>query len=354
MRLFSCPSCGATAFFTNMVCAACGATLTFDPGAGIVADATPCANRERLGCNWVAAPEGELCASCAVTRTIPDLDANDNLALWREAEFAKRRVMAMLMRWGLFTPDDTHPAPVFDLLSEETANGEAVVTMGHLDGVLTINVAEADPAVREARRAELDERFRTMVGHFRHEIGHFVFARLVDVDGFPEAFRALFGDEREDYGAALKRHYAEGPKAGWREAHLTAYASAHPHEDWAETFAHLLHLVDIVDSAAAAGLSSPSLSAAGRGFDAYAQTEQEPLLSIAAEFGVALNHVNRGIGLYDVYPFVMTPLTREKLGFALSWVRNAGATAPRAPSRAAGAGAVRGASRSCRRRSCGP
>jgi hypothetical protein len=324
MRLFDCPSCGATVFFSSTGCGACGATLTLVPAEGYVADAAPCANRERIGCNWAAAV-GDLCVSCAMTRTIPDLDSADNAVLWREAEAAKRRVLCNLMRWGLFTPDDPHPAPIFDMLSEEVGGAETQVMMGHDAGVVTINVAEGDPAVREARRQEMDERFRTMVGHFRHELGHFVFERLLEQDGFADAFRALFGDEREDYAAALQRHYAEGPPEGWRGAHLTAYATAHAHEDWAETFAHLLHLVDIVDSAQASGLSSPALAAAGPGFDAYAQTGAEPLLTIAAELGVALNHVNRGMGLHDVYPFVLTPTTREKLGFAQAWIGRAGA-----------------------------
>ncbi len=323
METFTCPACGDRLFFRNAVCG-CGAAVAFDPAARAFAalgeDCAPCANRDAIGCNWRAGPDGALCASCAMTRTTPDLTVADNAALWAEAEEAKRWVLANLMRWGLFAAGDPGPAPVFDMLGEQTRSGEAQVVMGHLDGVVTINIAEADPAVREARRQQMAERYRTMTGHFRHELGHFVFGRLAAADGFLDAFRALFGDERADYGAALRRHYAEGPSAP-DAAHVTAYAAAHPHEDWAEVFAHHQHLVDMTDSAARMGLECPALSAAGgAAFDPYACGDAETVLGVAAELGLALNHVNRAMGLRDIYPFVLTAAVREKLAFAHRWI----------------------------------
>ncbi len=334
MELFRCPACGARLFFRNTRCGGCGAALAFDPDARVFlalgGDVALCANRAAIACQWRADPpaegasEGALCRACAMTRTIPDPQAEDSAALWAEAEDAKRWVLANLMRWGLFGPKDPHPAPIFDMLAEKP--GEAV-TMGHADGVVTINVAEADPAIREARRAQLAERYRTMTGHFRHEIGHLLFTRLSGAPGFLDAFRALFGDERADYAAALQAHYAAprdgnaAPPPGF----LTDYAAAHPHEDWAETLAHYLHLVDICDSAAHAGLGGLVLDpVGGAAFDAYESGPVTPLLDAAGALSVALNHVNRAMGLADLYPFVLTPPIREKLGFAHDWIRAAG------------------------------
>ncbi len=325
MELFSCPACEGRLFFPNHACG-CGAEVAFDPDARrflSLAEAVPCANRTVIDCNWRADAGGELCRACATTRTHPDLTVEEHPTLWAEAEAAKRRVMAGMMRWGIFGASDPNPAPVFEMLSEQTRSGQEDVTMGHADGVITIDVAEADHAEREARKADLDERYRTMTGHFRHELGHFIFMRLQERNGFIGDFRMLFGDEREDYGAALERHYENGPPPGWQETHITAYATMHAHEDWAETFAHYLHLVDLVDSAAAADLTAPLLANAGPGFDAYAANGPEPLLTIAAELGVAVNHVNRSMGLADIYPFVLTPATREKIGFVQRWIREA-------------------------------
>jgi len=324
METFTCPACGERLFFRNAVCG-CGAAVAFDPemrAFALLDDAcAPCANRDAIGCNWRAGGAGGgLCASCAMTRTMPDLAVADNAALWTEAEEAKRQVLANLMRWGLFTARDASPAPVFDMLAEQTESGAARVMMGHLDGVVTINIAEADPAVREARRQQMAERYRTMTGHFRHELGHFVFARLAAAEGFLDAFRALFGDERADYAEALRRHYAR-PAADSDPDHVTPYAAAHPHEDWAETFAHHQHLVDIADSAARMCLISPALAAVGGAdFDPYACDDAEQVLRVAVELGVAVNHVNRAMGLHDVYPFVLTAAVREKLAFAHRWI----------------------------------
>lgn len=327
MEVFLCPACGGRLFFDNLVCI-CGADVAFDPDARTfvrLSEAAACSNRDEISCNWRADNDGALCRSCATTRTHPDLAMEGHRTLWADAEAAKRRVMADLMHWGLFTAADQRPAPVFDMLAESTRMGEQEVIMGHEEGLITINVAEANPAEREERREEMEERYRTMTGHFRHEIGHFVHVRLADAPGFLDAFRALFGDERADYGAALDRYYANGAPPGWQDTHLTEYATAHPHEDWAETFAHFLHLVALTASAKAIDLSTPALSEAGPGFDAYAAREAEPFLTIAVELSVALNHTNRAMGLADLYPFVLTPATREKLGFVQSWLPLAGA-----------------------------
>ena len=325
MRLFECPACAATLYFRNSACGACGQGVAYDPEADrMVAGAEPCANREEIGCNWRAEEGGPLCRACAMTTVIPDTFHGENRAHWAHAELAKRWVLAGLGRWGWFRASDPGPRPAFELLAEATAGGPVEVTMGHEAGVITLNVTEADPAELAARQEALGERLRTVVGHVRHEIAHFLFVRLQAAEGFVDAFRALFGDERADYGAALRRHYAEGPPPGWQDRHITGYASAHPHEDWAESVAHLLHLVDITDSAAAAGLLVEGL---GAGDDAYAERDADRLVALGQRLGVAVNHVNRSMGLPDAYPFVLTPAIREKFGFVHARLR-AGPPAP--------------------------
>jgi len=320
MRLFACPACGATLYFRNLTCG-CGQAVAWDPDAeAFVPAEDPCANRAEIHCNWIAEerPSG-YCRACAMTDVVPDTFHAENRALWAEAESAKRWVLANLAQWGWFTADDPGPRPVFHLLAETTRTGQQAVTMGHAAGLVTINVTEADPAERVERRDELGERLRTMTGHFRHEIAHFLFERLRDGrEGFAEAFRALMGDERADYAAALERHYTAGAPADWHRRFVTRYASAHPHEDWAETAAHLMHLTDIADSADAAGLRLEGQPPCGA---AYAATDADALVSHAAALGLALNHVNRAMGLQDLYPFVLNEAVRDKLAFVHGWIR---------------------------------
>ncbi len=319
MKIFHCPGCNADLFFENLVCG-CGLAVGHDPAAQrFVTDQPFCANRDSLGCNWTCAPGETLCESCRMTSVHPDLAVPGNDLLWAKAEAAKRHVLAGLMRWGWFSPDETGPRPEFHMLAEATATGMVEVSMGHAAGLVTINLAEADASERVRRREMLGEPYRTLIGHFRHEIAHFLFERLsVGADGFVPAFRDHFGDETQDYGAALARHYEQGPPSGWQNAHVTPYAAAHPHEDWAESAAHAMHLTDITDSFLAAGLSAAEAPAPG--YDAFAEAEPARLLDAAFTIGVAMNHVNRAVGQPDLYPFVNTARTREKLGFALRWL----------------------------------
>jgi hypothetical protein len=320
LRIHTCPNCAASLPFESFACG-CGISVAYDvDGDRFVPLTVGCANREEIGCNWAADADGKLCASCATTEVIPDTFHGENRNLWAETEHAKRWVLANLARWGWFVSSDPGPRPVFHLLAEATGDGDVPVTMGHADGLVTINVSEADDAERTQRRSQLGERLRTMIGHFRHELGHyFFFERLGPQYGFTERFRMLFGDESTDYAAALADHYRDGAPADWNERHVTPYASSHPHEDWAETFAHFMHLTDITDSFAAAGLSAPDLP--GPDYDAYAETDAEKLITIGAGLGIALNHVNRSMGLQDVYPFVLTPVIREKIAFVSRWMQ---------------------------------
>ncbi|WP_375174909.1 putative zinc-binding metallopeptidase [Pseudooceanicola sp.] len=316
MQIFRCPACAAPVYFHNLACS-CGQQLVFDPEAQVMAAAgATCGNRADIDCNWMAEADG-LCRSCAMTETVPDLREAMNLPLWQTSELAKRWVIANLGRWGWFTRADPGPRPTFRMLSEQTLAGQENVTMGHAEGTITINVSEASDALLAQRQEDLGELYRTMTGHIRHEIAHFLFLRLGQSDAFLADFRALFGDETTDYAAALQAHYSDPRPAD--HDHITSYATAHPHEDWAETIAHLLHLVDLIDSAAAARLSLPD--GVVPGYDAYADPDTDTVISRAVDVSIAVNHVNRALDLPDVYPFVLPDGVRRKFAFAHGHLR---------------------------------
>ncbi|MDF0601931.1 putative zinc-binding metallopeptidase [Psychromarinibacter sp. C21-152] len=315
MRIFSNPVGAGSLWFDNLATAD-GNPVGYDPQARAFVAIPPfCANRETIGCNWIAPQPGAFCRSCAMTALAPDTSIPNAMPNWAQTEAAKRWVLDNLGRWHWFRPEDPGTRPVFNMLAE----GPTPVAMGHANGVVTISVAEADPVLRMTRREALQEPYRTMIGHMRHEIAHMLWWRLSLRADFLEAFRAVFGDEREDYPAALRRHYSNGPPPDWRARFVTTYASAHPHEDWAETAAHLLHLADICDSLSAAGHSAPGLPVAG--WDAYAEPDADHLIRVAISLVMGINHVNRSMGLPDIYPFVLSDVARQKLAFVHGWLR---------------------------------
>jgi hypothetical protein len=326
VRAFCCPRCGHLVPFEAVACLHCGTTLGFAPDAAeIVAvdDRARCTNQFLAGCNWLLAPAetpGGLCLSCRLTRTRPhdaDLVADSELAeAFREAEAAKRRLVFQFLELGLpLIPHDGQRGLAFDLLSSRTG---PVVT-GHADGIVTIDLAEGDDVHREQMRRELGEPYRTMLGHLRHEGGHYFWTVLVEPDGPTlEQFRSLFGDERSDYRAALDRHYEDGPPAEWVSSYVSAYAAAHPWEDWAETFAHYLHIKDTLQTAASFGMlvtgpvCDPDLIAAP---SREPEDHFEDLLDDWLPLTYALNAVNRSMGRGDLYPFVLSSAVIAKLTF---------------------------------------
>jgi hypothetical protein len=341
MRIFHCDHCGQLVFFENVRCLACEHALAYAPDVGDVLSLEPsadgcwrstkrrsedrayrlCTNYDQANvCNWAVPVEDAepLCASCRLTRTTPDLAEPGHRGAWYRLEVAKRRLIYDLLRLGLpvanKTVDPAHGV-VFDFLA---AAGTAVLT-GHADGVITIDVAEADDAERERRRAELHEPYRTLLGHFRHEIGHYYWGRLLARGDGLDAFRVAFGDERVDYAEAVQRHYDHGAPEGWQERFVSAYASTHPWEDFAETWAHYLHMIDTLETAAACGVSlrpwradEPALTMAGQE-DVRGPFDRK----IAAWFPLTyvLNNLNRGLGLPDGYPFVLSDAVIAKLRF---------------------------------------
>ena len=315
MRVFSNPV-GAGSLWFNNLATADGTHVAYDPQARAFISTPPfCKNRDIIGCNWIAPEEGAFCRSCAMTALAPDTTIPDAIPNWALTEAAKRWTIDNLGRWHWFRPEDKGTPPFFNMLAE----GPTPVAMGHIDGVVTISVAEADPVLSTTRRQALEEPYRTMIGHMRHEIAHMLWWRLSLRSDFLDAFRATFGDERQDYTAALQRHYNEGPPVDWKQHYLTTYASAHPHEDWAETAAHLLHLTDIADSAISAGLVSQPLPHPG--WDPYAESDPAVLIRLAISVVTAVNLVNRSMGLDDLYPFVVTHAAQQKLAFVHDWLR---------------------------------
>jgi hypothetical protein len=308
MRTFACPPCGQLVFFDNSACLRCGTKLGFAwPERELVtADAPYCANAVLAGCNWLVSAPGELCASCRLTRTRPADGDTAGLAALQTAETAKRRLLFELGELDL--PLD---GLVFDLLSSEAEP----VTTGHADGVVTLDLAESDDPHRERMRQELGEPYRTVLGHLRHEVGHFYWAVLAADEADRERARALFGDERADYQEALDRHYAAGPPPGWEDEHVSAYATMHPSEDWAETFAHYLHIRDTLQTAAAYDVQA-------LGSRAHAHASDFPaLLAEWLPLTYALNALNRSMGRDDLYPFVLPPPVVAKLTFVHELVR---------------------------------
>ena len=329
--------CGAPIFFANSRCLACGAELGFvpetlnllalpGPGAGQTSPSLQrCAHHATIGCNWMlpvreASSQGGLCRACRLTRTLPDLSLEDNRRAWAAIESAKRRLVMQLLALGL---------PVRSRRSEDPARGlmfdflrpldGAPVRTGHAGGLVTLNVEEADDARREQIRQALHEPYRTRLGHFRHEIGHYYWDRLVAGTPWLAACRARFGDEREDYAAALRCHYTQGPAPDWPQRCISAYATTHPWEDWAETFAHYLHMVDTVETALSYGLSAEDVEMPVQPFgrDALDHDEDAPrflrLLNGWLELTAVLNELSRSMGQPDFYPFVLSRAAVAKL-----------------------------------------
>jgi hypothetical protein len=339
MRAFVCGHCGLLVTFESSSCVRCGAALSFawpERELRTFAAAPPrrCGNAEAADCNWLPDWDGELCFSCSLTRTRPaDADAAGLRALAR-AEAAKRRLLFELGELRLPIPSRAggdERGLAFDLLSSA---GEPVTT-GHGDGLVTLDLAESDDAYRTRVREEMGEAYRTLLGHFRHEIGHFYFGVLTAEEARLERARAVFGDERADYRAALERHYAHGPPADWPERFVSAYATMHPSEDWAETFAHLLHIRDTLQTAAAHGVlvTGPSVGEHDPALTAVPEDVQNAdlrtLLGDWLALSYALNAINRSMGHDDLYPFVLSPPVIEKLACVDSLIASVASAAGR-------------------------
>jgi hypothetical protein len=344
MRSFRC-TCGARIFFDNSTCLTCGRELGFLPDAlALVAlepkanhvygtsggDYRKCANYIEQGvCNWMvglAAPT-RYCQACDLNHVIPDLSQPQNRVLWQDVEKAKRRLVYTLdqMRLPLRSKrEDPSAGLAFDI---KASDGTKHVLTGHEDGLVTLNLAEADPREREKARFAMKERYRTLLGHFRHEVGHYYFDVLVRNTPSLPRFRALFGDETTPYAEALKAHYARSSPVAFADAYISDYAAAHPWEDFAETFAHYLHMQDTLDTALAFGFATHLPP----GADVAATDDFTALTAEWMDLTVALNALNRSMGLPDAYPFAITSKVKQKLAFVHDVVLGARTQAAQGP-----------------------
>lgn len=331
MKPFLCV-CGNRVFFENVRCLKCQRELGFVPEHGTMASLEPaddgtyrahvdpetprrkCQNYQTEGvCNWLCEPldENPLCRACQLNRIVPDLSIPENRVKWARIETAKRRLLFTLAELGLPVKPkrlDPERGLAFDFKADTQ---DSVVLTGHDDGVVTLKLDEADPVLREQARVSLRERYRSLLGHFRHEVGHYYFDRLVANGPRIDEFRALFGDERQDYGEALKRHYAR-PASDWSADFVSGYAQAHPWEDWAESFAHYLHMVDTLETAETYATSARETRLLSRA--------EAPLVERWLELTVVLNALNRSMGLEDAYPFEIGDGARRKIEFVQSIV----------------------------------
>lgn len=324
-----------------------------------------CANySEHQVCNWMLhADETDetLCRACRLNFVIPDLSQPENLGYWRRMEAAKRHALYSVLALGLPLASrqlDAERGLQFRFMTDrepvseftEPLDGQPPVMTGHDQGEITINLAEADDIARTRTRVRLGEAYRTLLGHFRHEIGHYYWYRLLEHDERLLAqFRALFGDETQDYDAALRRHYEQGAPEDWAETFISPYASMHPWEDWAECWAHYLHMIDTLETAQALQLSiegepvpavplpadtltggelpdeagslqlaatSPAESPAQQAADDSADADAAKiLLRDWMRLAIGINALNRSMGMPDAYPFVLTEPIRRKLGW---------------------------------------
>lgn len=283
----------------------------------------PCRNTiDTNTCNWMVPRDDahDYCFSCCLNEVIPNLTEPRRLELWYEVEKAKRRLLYTLMslRLPIEGKDKRPDGLAFRILSDERLDTQRAtvdivepVTTGHYLGSITINLLEADHSMREEMREAMHESYRTLLGHFRHESGHYYWSRLVGGTQEIVEFRDRFGDETVDYGARLERHYADGAPADWNDNFVTAYASAHPYEDFAETWAHYLHMVDTLETA-----HDSDLHIAGRALDEPREhNDFDAILEDWTILAGVMNQLNRSMGLADAYPFAHGPKVKEKLRF---------------------------------------
>lgn len=344
MKIFQCSQCANPIFFENTKCEKCGAALGYlseqQQLTSLVASDNfwqipekpettyqYCANHTYDVCNWLIPVDSEnpFCQACRLNRTIPDLNNLDHLTAWQKLEYAKHRLIYSLLALKLDLENQNSASEVslcFDFLADEDTDTAEKVLTGHNSGVVTLNIAEANSIYREHERALNIEPYRTLIGHFRHETGHYFWEQLVQINSeILQNFRQLFGDERVDYQQALDNHYTQTSSADWQLSFISTYAAVHPWEDWAETWAHYLHIIDTLETAYAFGIKlSPNLSklpSLNRSIDFNPYHEQNfaKIIDRWIPLTLAINSINHSMGQPDLYPFVLPDPVIKKLSF---------------------------------------
>ena len=345
MNLYQC-SCGAPLFFVNSQCLACGQAVGYDCGSDRMLPANGgggriCANgRTYAVCNWLTPNHGpDLCVACRTNRVIPELSRPEHIVLWGKMESAKRRTFHWLLRRRLPVASRQDAGPrglAFDILLPQP---NAPVTTGHDQGLITLNLEEASNALRERNRQELREPYRTLPGHFRHELAHYYWWLWFAEGGTrPEwlpALRGVFGDDRADYTAALRHYYTAGAPDDWELRHITAYAAMHPWEDWAETWAHYTHITEALETAKSTcvqrtsprqdGAVTESLLALPEPFSGQDSGTFAALINDWHHLAPALNELALGLGYDEFYPFSPAPAVLRKMHCIHCMISAAGA-----------------------------
>jgi hypothetical protein len=351
MNVFFCQNCGERLFFENTFCLSCSHTLGFLPDRLQISTIIPsgegwgslipetsgdlyrkCRNYEAENvCNWMI-PIGDpdaFCASCRLNQVIPDLSVPGNRESWVRLEAAKRRLIYSLFKLRLPLIPKTQDAMnglSFAFLADPVVpmtESDRILT-GHMNGIITINLEEADDAVREKNRLNMRESYRTLLGHFRHESAHYYWDLLVRADPRIDEVRNMFGDERSDYGTALQNYYQVGPPLDWGLRFVTPYAASHPWEDWAETWSHYLHIMDTLESASAGGVEI-RLKGEHRAIQNPYGLDFSSIRENWHALRFVINSLNRSMGMADPYPFVLSDTVTEKLSFIHHWISQSGA-----------------------------
>ena len=356
MKLFVCQSCGNVLYFENRACERCGHRVAFLPEKETMSALEPdgegwatladkgrgrmlCRNAEYDSCNWMTDADDSTgyCRACRHNGIVPDLSVPAQLAGWRELEVAKHRLFYSPIRWKLplqTRQEDAGHGLIFNFLADDPNSAQKVMT-GHDNGLITIALTETDGIERERRRLEMGEPYRTLLGHFRHEVGHYFWDVLVRDGGKLDECRRVFGDDSMDYDQALQRHYAEGAPADWQQNYVSAYATTHPWEDFAETWAHYLHIVDTLEMASEFGMEvRPRVDRDGElstriRFNPYEAKDVQTIVDAWLPFTFAMNSVNRAMGMRDLYPFILSPAVVAKLGFIHGLVQGVARDVPK-------------------------
>jgi len=345
MKLFACPACQQVLHFENSQCTGCGRAVAYLPDRATLtalepvpeapgvfaalgpvtkgARYRPCGNQlDHAACNWAipADDEHRFCRACRLNEIIPNLADPKSNGAWLKLEQAKRRLVYTLLGLGLPVEPRAENAEGLAFAMKEDLPGAEKVLIGHDRGLITINIAEADSPFREKARLELGESYRTLLGHFRHEIGHYYWDRLIAGSAFLEPFRKLFGDEQTSYDDAMTVHYRDGAPKDWPDRFVSSYASMHPWEDWAESWAHYLHMVDTLETARSFGLAlRPKVASGVARLDVGTRRldfdDFDDLARAWVPLTIALNSLNRSMGLPDLYPFVLREPALQKIRF---------------------------------------
>lgn len=337
MKIYACGNCNNLLYFENSTCLVCSLTVGFDAGklemVTLENDTNGyahlhdkneryrfCSNAIHGTCNWLVpvSQSSQFCTACELNRTIPLLTNINNQQKWQRIETAKHRMVYSLLRLQLpvkpkINENETEGI-AFDFIGDHSPT-EKVLT-GHDNGNITLNIEEADESARTLHKLDLGEKYRTLLGHFRHEIGHYYWEILIKNSTLLEKFRQLFGDDQKDYPQSLETYYNTDTPANWNDFFISPYASAHPWEDWAESWAHYMHMMDTLETTWSLGIGiHPENRQAAIYNDPYTTANFDDIINRWFSLTFAVNNLNRSMGQADFYPFIISSPVIEKLRF---------------------------------------